>query len=204
MTSTANSRLATQALTRAQLKTCARELLLDHGYAATSIAQITHRAGFTTGAYYSNFANKAELTLELLSDLQAETQQQLEKILAVENTVERIGALHTWVEETLTSGWPRLELEFALASRGDSALVDREGERNRDAARNLESSLERLAPALTDGPVPIRRIAEIILDIAYGLAVRKIIDPQVTADHLFQTIYVLAAAVGADAPSRQQ
>ncbi|GAA4383639.1 hypothetical protein GCM10023147_03070 [Tsukamurella soli] len=80
--------------------------------------------------------------------------------------------MRTWVDEALASGRPRLELEFALANRDDPTVVDREGARNREAVLSLESSLERVAPAVVDGPVPARRISEIILDLAFGLAVR--------------------------------
>ncbi|MGU3433025.1 TetR/AcrR family transcriptional regulator [Actinomycetes bacterium M1A6_2h] len=193
MTSAANSRVVAQAHNRVLITACARELFLTRGFTATSIAQITTAAGLTTGAFYSNFANKAELTIEVLSDLQKGSQQQLEELLAIGKLPERIRMLREWVDTTLASGWPRLELEFALASRSDPGVVEQEGNRNRAAARSLEASLERLAPTLGDGPVPLRRIAEVILDLAFGLAVRNIIDPQVTADHIFDTINALVA-----------
>ncbi|WP_246007866.1 TetR/AcrR family transcriptional regulator [Gordonia oryzae] len=196
MNTSVNSRVVSQSQNRARLKACARQLLLADGYAATSIAKITGAAGLTTGAYYSNFDNKAQLTIELLQDLQAENQQHVEAILATADVGARINALQAWVETILASGWPRLELEFALASRGDAGLVEQEGHRNHAATRALEKSLEQLAPSLTQGPVPVRRIAEIILDLGYGLAVRTVIDPTVTSDHLFEIINIVAGLVG--------
>jgi AcrR family transcriptional regulator len=61
-------------LTRAQRKDQTRECLLEaarkmfveRGLAATSVEDIAETAGYTRGAFYSNFGGKAELLIELL------------------------------------------------------------------------------------------------------------------------------------------
>lgn len=61
-------------LTREQSKDQTRERLLNSantiftkkGYVAASVEDIAAAAGYTRGAFYSNFGGKAELLLELL------------------------------------------------------------------------------------------------------------------------------------------
>ncbi len=51
--------------TRERLLDAAYELFAEQGFEAASIESICERAGFTRGAFYSNFADKAELFLSL-------------------------------------------------------------------------------------------------------------------------------------------
>lgn len=59
------SRAEQQAATRARLADAAASVFAERGVQGASIDEITQRAGFTRGAFYSNFASKAELLVEL-------------------------------------------------------------------------------------------------------------------------------------------
>lgn len=59
------TRAQTQAETRTRLLDAAAEEFAAHGFAGASIDAITARAGYSRGAFYSNFASKADLLLEL-------------------------------------------------------------------------------------------------------------------------------------------
>lgn len=52
--------------TRRRLLTSARRLFLNRGFHATSLADVAADAGFTKGAVFSQFADKADLFLALL------------------------------------------------------------------------------------------------------------------------------------------
>ncbi|GIU85370.1 MAG: hypothetical protein KatS3mg008_2145 [Acidimicrobiales bacterium] len=54
--------------TRRRLLEAAYELLVERGYERTTLQQVSQRAGLTTGAVYSNFANKLELMSEAVMD----------------------------------------------------------------------------------------------------------------------------------------
>src|SRR5215208_6280790 len=54
--------------TRASLREAAAELVAARGLQATSIEQITERAGFSRGAFYANYRTKEELFAELLQE----------------------------------------------------------------------------------------------------------------------------------------
>ncbi len=54
--------------TRARLLAGAREVIAEHGVHGASVEDICDRAGFTRGAFYSNFTDKDELVLALFAD----------------------------------------------------------------------------------------------------------------------------------------
>ena len=60
------TRLESQQETRQNLLEAARMLFTELGYEATSIRGICDKAGYSQGAFYSNFNNKSEVLLELL------------------------------------------------------------------------------------------------------------------------------------------
>lgn len=59
------TRAEQQAETRARLLEAAAEAFAAHGFEGASIDRITELAGYTRGAFYSNYSDKAELLLEL-------------------------------------------------------------------------------------------------------------------------------------------
>ncbi len=61
------TRLESQQETRQNLLEAARILFTQLGYEATSIRGICDKAGYSQGAFYSNFNNKSEVLLELLA-----------------------------------------------------------------------------------------------------------------------------------------
>jgi AcrR family transcriptional regulator len=60
------TRAEKQASTRASLLKSAADVFERRGYAAASVEEITERAGFSRGAFYSNFDTKEELFLTLI------------------------------------------------------------------------------------------------------------------------------------------
>ena len=58
------TRVERQALTRRALLDAAIELFIERGIEAASIDEVTAHAGYTRGAFYSNFASKDELIVE--------------------------------------------------------------------------------------------------------------------------------------------
>ena len=55
-----------QAETRSLLIDAAAKAFAERGYAAASIDAIAEKAGFSKGAFYSNFASKEDLVLAVL------------------------------------------------------------------------------------------------------------------------------------------
>jgi AcrR family transcriptional regulator len=62
------TRAEQQAETRSALIEAGRRVFLERGFAAASVEAIAAEAGFTRGAFYSNFNTKEELLTELIRD----------------------------------------------------------------------------------------------------------------------------------------
>jgi AcrR family transcriptional regulator len=58
----------TREQTRARLFTAAAEVFAEHGVGGATVEQIASAAGFTRGAFYSNFATKEDLLVAMLED----------------------------------------------------------------------------------------------------------------------------------------
>src|SRR4051794_866365 len=62
------TRAERQAQTRAALLDAGHQLIVERGYEGASVVAIAERAGFTRGAFYSNFSSKEELFAALLQE----------------------------------------------------------------------------------------------------------------------------------------
>ncbi|MGH8975530.1 MAG: TetR family transcriptional regulator, partial [Acidimicrobiia bacterium] len=76
------TREESRAQTRARLLESAAALFAERGFHGTSVEDIAERAGFSRGAFYSNFEHKADLFLALLDDRLAGDLAALEATLA--------------------------------------------------------------------------------------------------------------------------
>ena len=74
MSSTATTASGTEPGTRDRLLQAAAEVFAERGYEGAAVSDIARRAGFTTGAIYSRFRDKAELLLEVVRGALAEEQ----------------------------------------------------------------------------------------------------------------------------------
>ena len=96
------TRQESQDITRQRLRRAARDEFAQHGVAGASIDRITEAAGYSRGAFYSNYASKHELALELLS----------------KNNSGSIAEWRTLIDESLdpVALLQRLEKQFDLAA----------------------------------------------------------------------------------------
>lgn len=76
--------------TRARIMSAAEALFAERGYANVRVADITARAGLTTGAFYRYFTDRYELTLELLRDLTVEVFEFIRIPLDAENLIDSV------------------------------------------------------------------------------------------------------------------
>jgi AcrR family transcriptional regulator len=112
-----------QAETRSKLMSSASKLFCRHGLEQASVDEIAHDAGYTKGAFYSNFKSKEELFLAMLDEKFAEELERIEAALRTDETPDE-AARHAGEDlmRFLRSDpeWERLYLEFvAYAGRND-------------------------------------------------------------------------------------
>ena len=106
MTTTDPQRRLTRrrAETRGRLLAGAREVISEQGVHGASVEDICERAGFTRGAFYSNFSDKDELVLALFADDRAVLLERLRTVLA--DPPDDVVALMSAVTDQLEVGDP--------------------------------------------------------------------------------------------------
>ena len=68
--------------TRARLLDGARQVIADQGVHGASVEAICEAAGFTRGAFYSNFTSRDDLVLAMIADDRARALAEIETVLA--------------------------------------------------------------------------------------------------------------------------
>lgn len=79
-----------QAQTRQRLRDAARQEFGARGVGAASIDRISESAGFSRGAFYSNYAGKHDLLLELLAEHQTREIEAWQSLLEAEGPLEAV------------------------------------------------------------------------------------------------------------------
>lgn len=169
-----------RAATRERLLDAAREVLASEGIQGASVEHICDRAGFTRGAFYSNFSSKDDLVLALCH---RERDEMLEKAreaadpaaLAERDVDEAIGLIFDrfMLLQPPDRDWFLVHAEFELRSVRDDA-VGREFKQvwsqvKREVENLLVTILEGLGLRLTIDP----HDAATILMGTYDMALRE-------------------------------
>jgi AcrR family transcriptional regulator len=133
-----------QAETRAALLRAASELFPKGGMEGTSVDDIAAAAGYTKGAFYSNFRSKEELFLVMLDERFAENIERLDRALAGgEDADEEAQQAST---DFLTQihadpDWPRLYFEFVAYAARNEAFREEFAMRHRELRRRMAGAL---------------------------------------------------------------
>ena len=172
------SREESQAQTRARLIDTAQQLFVTNGYGGTSIRDIADWAGYSQGAFYSNFASKEEVLLELLrGHMEAEAAQLSTVIDGGGRTPEQIlGELESWAS-TLNSDadWCTLSIELQLHANRSPTFAA-EYQTVWDAHRaGLGRVVGKLFAALgRSPPAEPEELAAAFIALTHGLALQRV------------------------------
>ena len=194
------TRVAMQAETREKLLDSARRAFGRKGFAGSSIDEIAEGAGFSRGAFYSNFSSKEDLAVELMGRQMALDMQRIAAMAgAAQGPVETLAKrLREAFPATVTiSDWELSRLEMLMLARRNpvfaekcQALYQPQRERVAEAVRLLFTRAGRLPPASdallshlimslrlgaallheAAGPVPLGEIVELIFRALVALA----------------------------------
>ena len=189
------TRAERQAQTRRALLDAAAEVFIERGLQGASTEAIAERAGFTRGAFYSNFSSKEELFAEVLQDrvyaayrAMAEAQLTSDAPLPSPSRTAEVLAMvqgdpngrwlfRLWLELLLQAG--RDERMRALAAefwRSNRLLISRIVERARGEGRDARGlTNEQMATAL------------IAMDI--GLAIQHYVDPETVPLDVYPAVF---------------
>jgi AcrR family transcriptional regulator len=189
------SRAESQARTRAALIRAAGEVFVERGFARSSVEAISERAGFTRGAFYSNFASKEEIFAELLQSTvyaayRAMEEEQLgsdaplptardsaEQLAQIQAHPDGRWMFRLWLELLLQAGrderMRELAVEFWRTNRGLLAkLTER---RFAEVGRPL--------------PLPPDVLASAMIAMDIGLAIQHYVDPDAVPLDVYPDVF---------------
>ena len=133
--------------TRALLLAAGRSVFARFGYGGASIDTIAETAGFSKGAFYSNFESKEAIFLELLAENMA-TELAASRDLAqdgrtVEEVIDRIA--ERYAVDQADQEWCLLSVEFALHAARNPALKEQFADLFDRQYRGVATIIEHLA-----------------------------------------------------------
>jgi AcrR family transcriptional regulator len=187
--------------TREKLFEAAARVFEDQGIGGASIEAIAAAAGFTRGAFYSNFKSKDELIIAMLEDHVEQS------ILRIRNLLERHKNLADFIEALKTMGRsqqdplgrsPLLHMEMIL-------FVARAEKRRPELAKRLRARRKLVTDiiettARNSGRTVILNPAwagALVLALEDGFRLHRLIDPETTPpDSFFRAIGDLQRAMG--------
>jgi AcrR family transcriptional regulator len=186
--------------TRKRLFEAAAEVFAEHGIAGASVEAITTAAGFTRGAFYSNFADKDELVTAMLADHVEQTVRRHVELLArhrnPDDFMTALRAVDRRTQDPLGRS-PLLHLELLL-------YAARAVERRHDLAEFLEARRQIIVDivegtglsAADNGLLDSGQLAAMLLAMEDGFRLHQLIDPKRTpSDSFLRSISALQRAL---------
>ena len=173
-----------QAETRTRLLDAAERVFLRRGLQGSSVEEIAAEAGFTRGAFYSNFKSKDELFVELLQDrvyrqyaqMAEQAQEQpgtprerlrwgIERVRDVQRGEDGAWLFRLWLE-CLTQATRDEEFRKLAATfwSGNRQLL----------AEGIKETFEEIG---SEPPLSPKQIATAMIALDVGLAVQHLVDP---------------------------
>src|SRR3954463_7528426 len=187
--------------TRDRLFEAAARVFEEDGIGGASIEAIAAAAGFSRGAFYSNFKSKDELIIAMLEDHVAQSIRRNMDILAQhDNLDDFIAALKTMgrTRQDPLGRSPLLHMEMIL-------FVARAEKRRPELAQRLRARRKLVADiiettAKNSGQTTIKNPAwasTLVLALEDGFRLHRLIDPETTpSDSFFRAIGDLQRAMG--------
>ncbi len=180
--------------TREHLLEAARVAVARNGYDGTSIANIAEAAGFSKGAFFSNFESKEALLLELLRRHKEQDIAALGRIVEAGQGKDAASALDRYLEGLGgDADWARLDIELQLhAARNPAFAADYDAFQSR-----TRGSLAHLIAALFGKagkrlPAPPDDVAALFVALVQGLVLQRARDPGAAVKLVFESLIATA------------
>jgi len=187
------TRVESKERTRQRLLAAGEKAFRRHGFHNASIDDIAESAGFTRGAFYANFRDKADLFLTIIENRRARDMADIEDALAAsEGDDAQLDALQRWYDLTSTDD----DLDLANAEFWPHGIRDRDLRRRLEArqqatrdviARGVQRYLDATGTTI---PMETHHLAGLILAIGDGIRTQRRLDPDGLPPDAFTTAVV--------------
>ena len=195
--------------TREKLYEAAARVFEEQGIGGASIEAIAAAAGFTRGAFYSNFTSKDELIIAMLEDhVEQSIRRNLDLLAQHSNLAEFLDAVKTMdrSRQDPLGRSPLLHMEMIL-------FVARAERRRPELAKRLRARRKLIADIVETTARNSRRnvvlnpawTGAILLAMEDGFRLHRLIDPETTpADSFLRAIGDLQKAIGISSAREQR
>ncbi|GAA4876527.1 TetR/AcrR family transcriptional regulator [Kitasatospora terrestris] len=168
--------------TRAALLDAALETFAELGFRAATIEQICERAGYTRGAFYSNFSSKEELFLALFDQhserIVARIRERIDAVADGALTLDGVAEALAEVEPA-ERAWYLVTMEFTLHAIRDPqaawVLARHDARLRAEIARGLTEYLARAGRTLTADP---DEVARLLIALREGALAQAYVEPE--------------------------
>lgn len=166
---------------RRQILAAAAECFAEHGFHATSTAQICARAGMSPGNLFHYYASKAEIIEALIA---SDTEALRERQQGADAEPDARAALTRWVGDNLAQyqdpAFVRLGMEVLAEAvrnpRVHALVMANEAERKAALTALLTAVWRPLPPDAL--PRPVAEMADMLLLLLDGVYSRSVVDPR--------------------------
>lgn len=190
------TREESRALTREKLLESAYNVMAREGFEGASIDRIAEEAGFSKGAFYSNFSGKEEIFLELLEMHSLQDVSEVTALLEnVDDPEKIIDVIADWANSRSSdSSWGMLALDIFRRAQRDSTLGERHAHLFEKQWTGLGNILLRLFP---EGAAPLKAeaLGGIVCELTYQAAASFMRGPTV-GDMVRSTLTAFVLAYG--------
>ena len=165
--------------TRERLLEAAEALFAERGIAETSIDKVAEAAGYSRGAFYSNFADKDALVLALIERHQAqsmaETRELAEQASDPDDFLQRLYSRSVNQSQTRST----ISIEYILyASRNAEGRPKVKALNRRLLEEHVQLTKEQLDNRQIDLPITATEAAKVLMGLDEGFALLRLIDPE--------------------------
>ena len=191
MSPLAKTRRQKQQETRSSLLRSAAKLFCRHGLEGASVEEVAQDAGYTKGAFYSNFKSKEELFLVMLDEKFSAELERLDKVLvggedpeaeAHDAAADFIRFIHT------DPDWPKLYFEFTAYAARNPEFRQELATRQRALRKKMADVYRRWSADFpVEPPFPLEDIASMTFLMADGFLINQLIDADLP-DELYATL----------------
>jgi len=188
------TRVEQQARTRAALLDAAERVFAERGFQGASVEVITESAGFSRGAFYSNFTSKEQLFAELLQDRVYAHYRDIARRSAdsgARPSLRELGAHLAAIQANPDGRWLfRLWLELlAHAGRDDDFRALAAGFWSGTRELSAAAIEKRFKDAGRPLPMPSSDLASAMIALDVGLALQHFVDPGGAPLELYPKLY---------------
>lgn len=183
----------------------ALDVFQERGFVGASIEEIVARAGFTRGAFYSNFSDKAAVFLALMDAREEARVAQVTRVLESSSPLTVFADLQSWSNSAADSrSRVKLVAEFRAYALREESVRKRLAERERALRTQYERAITGLfTEAGVTPPMPVADLAIVVQVLDTFIPLQRAIDDEVRPGLFYDTLTALFQAAVALAEQRE-